>query len=808
MRELPLPCPPLSFDEPATRTERRRPLGVVPLSVRLEVRIDPRPTAPPVVQGVVQHRFRALSTKVTTVDLDAADLTVKSATQDGEVCDFRRHALGLTVTLNRPLGPDSETSLELTFEARPTKGLFFIRPTPERPNRRTQVWTQGAMEDHHHWFPCFDAPQHMVTTEVIAHVPPPFRAVSNGAPIEEGTLGADGFLRFHYRLDRPHALYLLNLFIDDVAEVVDSCRDATLHHFVPVERVEDARHLFARMPRMMDFFREVTGRAYPFKRYGHVFLEDFMWGGMENTTLTSLTDQVLIEARHRDEEDVERLFAHELAHQWFGDLIAPRGWTEIWLNESFATYFECLAMGDLWGEDDFLRRMLVERDSYLSEANTRYARAIVTRRFADPYVLFDKHAYEKGCLVLHTLRDQLGDAVFFRAVATYVRRCEGKAAETAELRRAFEDESGEDLTDFFEHMVYGAAHPKVAVTWTFNHGHGLEVNLKRQDETPQVVTLLVHIATQDDVVSRRVRVTPGERVLIVDLQVAPSWVALDPHVACLIEVDERHEDDAALVNRLDDPRAPVLLRARTCRVLSQRASAGVSGALVSRLRDDPSETVRIEAARALGGHRTPVSRAALLAALDSDAAFRVRVAAGRGLGVGGSADVVTEVEARLGTDESHRVRCALLGALGEVRTEAARTILVNHLDQTSPRDCIAAAAVSALGEQEDPVNVDLFVSRTAVDRSRGVRTASLTSLARLGAAPTADAALKRRLRETLEAHLSDETHAVRGAAIDGLATLGDKAARPALERAHGAESYGYLRRSIREAIGRLEKPTP
>ena len=234
----------------------------------------------------------------------------------------------------------------------------------------------------------------------------------------------------------------------------------------------------------------------------------------------------------------------------------------------------------------------------------------------------------------------------------------------------------------------------------------------------------------------------------------------------------------------------------------------MSGALVSRLRDDPSETVRIEAARALGGHRTPVSRAALLAALDSDAAFRVRVAAGRGLGVGGSADVVTEVEARLGTDESHRVRCALLGALGEVRTEAARTILVNHLDQTSPRDCIAAAAVSALGEQEDPVNVDLFVSRTAVDRSRGVRTASLTSLARLGAAPTADAALKRRLRETLEAHLSDETHAVRGAAIDGLATLGDKAARPALERAHGAESYGYLRRSIREAIGRLEKPTP
>ena len=143
-----------------------------------------------------------------------------------------------------------------------------------------------------------------------------------------------------------------------------------------------------------------------------------------------------MQGHHRVEEDVERLIAHELAHQWFGDLIAPRGWPELWLNESFATYFELLCMQALEGDDDFARRLMTVRDSYFTEVETRYARPIVTRRYAHPYVLFDRHAYEKGCLVLHTLRDQLGEAAFWAGVQAYVAHAAGSAADTAALRSA------------------------------------------------------------------------------------------------------------------------------------------------------------------------------------------------------------------------------------------------------------------------------------------------------------------------------------------------------------------------------------
>lgn len=825
--EAPIPVTPHAFDEPIARGGIRRPIPVKPGHVRLHVQLDP---ATPVVKGRVWHTVEILGDDICAVPLDAEDMVVHAVEiidADGAALSVEHHPFdgGIMVDLGQPRSHGDQITLALRFTAWPSAGLYFITPDRDRPNRRPQIWTQGAMEDHHRWFPCFDGPEHMVTSEVIADVPEGYRAVSNGVPVEEAAtdldpLGED-LCRFHWRHDSPHAQYLLTLVVDDSVEVVAEAGPVSLHHYVPKGREADAEMIFARVGEMLDFFKASTGRAYPYPRYGHVFLQGFMWGGMENTTLTSLTDQVLVEGRHAAEEDVARLVAHELAHQWFGDLIAPRGWPEIWLNESFATYFEQLCMQALEGDDDFARRMQGERDSYLSEARDRYTRPVVSRRYADPYVLFDRHAYEKGCLVLHTLRDQLGDGAFFRGVRTYVERMAGRAAETADLRRAFEESTGLDLHPFFEQWVYGDAHPKVKVESAWRQGT-LHVQISREDEGDHRLDMTVAAWAGGELHRWRVAVGPEGGALSCALATPPSWVALDPDQRCLVEIDESEISDNDLLARLlgggfADPEAspggegagPAPLRARTIRALASRGRPMITEALSRALAHDPSAFVRAEAAAALGEHRSAQARAALARALDVDESsapcrepeWRVRAAAAKALGQGGEAAEVDLLGRVARAEISHRVRCGALAGLGEIKTEAARAVIRRELDTPSPRSCVSAAAIQALAAHEQGEAFDELSLRLQRGHHRSVRMAAAGALARLGKAGNDD--LRRRAQEALERALFDDVFAIRLSAIRGLARLGAKEAAPALKRAHGAEGSALIRRYIREALGTL-----
>lgn len=796
-----VPSTPLrSFAEPSARPDQRRPLPIRPLHVRLDVRLDPSEAR---VRGEVTHTVEALGDGVTLLPFDAADLVVHAARRGEVSLTPIPHAAGVDVALDRPLAAGERVDVTLAFESRPTRGLFFVQGASGRP----QAWTQGAMEDHHHWFPCFDAPQHPVTTEVIATVPAPYVALSNGEPAVYGESVEDDWRRFHWRHETPHALYLLTLVVDELVCLEDHSGSVPLYHYVPAGREDDARALFARVPKMIEWLGEATGRPYPYPRYGHVFLGEFMWGGMENTTLTSLTDTALVDAVHQAEEGLERLVVHELAHQWFGDLIAPRGWPQIWLNESFATYFDLLGVRMLDGEDQFQTNILGYRADYLHEAAHRYVRPVVTRSYAHPYILFDRHAYEKGALVLHTLRDQLGEDGFWRGLRLYVERAAGTAAETSDVRRAFEDATGADLTDFFEQMIYAEGHVELKVEWSWRPRVGLELRLERTDDGPQSfdVTLAMHLGgSTPETRTRRIPITPDLRTVVVDLDRPPLWVALDPDAMCLVELDERAERDEALIARLDAEHASIALRMRTAKLLGERGHAGVTAALGDALAADPSWAVRAEAASALGAHRCAEARAALTAAIRSDSHWQVRAAAGKALAEGADAGVVKVIEGLLADQSSPRVRTSLVEGLGSIHDKSARSVLRRYLDQPSPRDRVAAAAVKALAAQEHPDVVDELMLRSEAGHPRDVRRAALDGLARLAASGRLEARDTRRIREMLEARLSDETFHVRGSAIRALQTLGDPAARPVLQRAHGAERFAIMQRAIREALGALD----
>ncbi len=791
------PTPIRSFTEPGARLDRRRPLPVRPTHVALDVTLDP---AEERVAGQVTHTVRALG-RAAALPLDAADMTVTRAARDGEACRFVTHAAGVDVLLDPPLEPGAEAAITLWFEARPSLGLYFVGG--ESP----QAWTQGAMEDHHHWFPCFDAPQHLVTSEVSATVPRTYLALSNGEPQTLAEPVDDDTHRFHWRHDTPHALYLLTLVVDDLTCVEDQRGPVPLFHYVPPGREGDAKALFARVPEMMEWIGEATGRPYPYPRYGHVFLRAFMWGGMENTTLTSLTETALVPGRYVAEEELERLVAHELAHQWFGDLIAPRGWPQIWLNESFATYFDMMTMGALNGPETFVAMLDTYRASYLEEAARRYVRPVVTRRYVHPYVLFDRHAYEKGALTLHTLRCQLGEDDFWRGLRLYVERAAGTAAETADLRQAFEDATGADLTDFFEQFVYREGHIELKVQWSWRPAVGLTLELTRTDDGDQALDLPLAIHVAGEMRRATVAIGPGDRTLTLPCEHPPLWVALDPEAHCLVELDERAETDRALFARLDPDHAPVALRLRTTRRLAGRGTRAHTRALAECLARDPAWVVRMGAAEALGEHRNDDARKALLEAARGDGHVRVRCAAGAGLGQGAGADWVKTIEGLVAEERSPRVRAALLGGLGAIRDSAAAGVLRRHLDQPSPRDRIASAAVSGLAAQEDPDAIDELVLRTESGHAKGVRRAALAGLAKLGKLDGLDRKPARRIRETIEARLADDDFHVRLSAVLAAQTLGDKALVPALERAHGAERFAMIQRYIREALGHIKGET-
>jgi aminopeptidase N len=189
-------------------------------------------------------------------------------------------------------------------------------------------------------------------------------------------------------------------------------------------------------------FSRKFGVPYPYPRYAQVFVADFIFGGMENTSATSLTDSVLLDERAAIDYDVDSLVAHELAHQWFGDLVTCRDWGEGWLNEGFATYAEYLWREHHEGRDAADLELEDWADSYFGEDAGRYRRTIATKLYDEPIDIFDHHLYDKGGRVLHMLRDWLGDDAFERTLAYYLRKHAGGLVESRDLARAVEDATG------------------------------------------------------------------------------------------------------------------------------------------------------------------------------------------------------------------------------------------------------------------------------------------------------------------------------------------------------------------------------
>jgi aminopeptidase N len=300
---------------------------------RLAVTLDP---AAQRIAGTATLTVAVVAPTVAELAIDAVELEIDAVRVDGAPARFRHDGKQLWIAATAAVG--TRLAVAIDYRGQPRRGLYFTAPDAGYPDKPAMAWTQGQDEDSRHWFPCIDAPHDKATSEVIATVPAAWTALSNGVLVADSVRGATRTL--HWRLDVPHACYLVTLVAGDLATIETRWRDVPVSYHVVRGREAEAARTLARTPAMLELFSQTFGVDYPYPRYAQVFAADFIFGGMENTSATTLTDVILIDERAALDYDIDALVAHELAHQWFGDLVTCRDWGEGWLNEGFATYAE------------------------------------------------------------------------------------------------------------------------------------------------------------------------------------------------------------------------------------------------------------------------------------------------------------------------------------------------------------------------------------------------------------------------------------------------------------------------------------
>jgi aminopeptidase N len=411
------------------------------------------------VRGTTVIRLTPLLDRLDSVALDAADMAVAAVTgPGGRLLRFRNASPRLTLFLDRTYSFGETLSVGISYECIPRRGLYFVRADSTLGRRRSQIWTQGEDMDNHYWFPCYDYPNDKATSEVIATVREEYTLLSNGRLAEERHDMKARTRTFHWVEARPHASYLIMMAAGTYAQIHARARGVPLTYYVYPEDSLRAESVFGATPAMMAFFEEWTGVPYPWEKFAQIIIDDFMWGGMENTGAVTLNTATMVDARARLDFPSEPVVAHELAHQWWGDLVTCRDWTHLWLQEGFATYFEALYKKATAGGDEFQYAMITASSQVRAEERSK-GRSPVVSSSSTPTNL-----YQRGAWVLHMLRSILGDGAFRRGMNAYLHRFAFGNADTDEFRLALEDATGQNLEWFFDQWLYGTGFPELRVT--------------------------------------------------------------------------------------------------------------------------------------------------------------------------------------------------------------------------------------------------------------------------------------------------------------------------------------------------------
>jgi len=757
--------------------------------LKLEIEVDPERKR---VEGTATYSLRRATAlkDLSEVVLDAAEMDILEVSP---ARDWSHDDGKLRVELE---GDAATITLAVRYVAEPRKGMYFNEPDEAYPERPRQIWTQGQAEDTRYWIPSFDFPNQKLTTELIATVPEGLTVISNGELVsQEGG-------RWHFKQDVPHPAYLMTFVAGQFSQIEDRWRDVPVYYFVQPGREEDGRRAFGNTPAMMDFLSSATGVRYPYAKYAQVAVADFVYGGMENTSATTQTDRTLHDARAHLDFSSDPLVSHELAHQWFGDLVTCRDWGHAWLNESFATYCEALWREHHLGRDEFLYDLFGLLRSYLGEARERYQRPIATNIYREPSDVFDRHLYEKGGMVLHMLRLTLGDEAWWASVKRYLEQHRGGNVVTYDLQRAIEDVTGRNLEGLFQQWVFSPGHPTLKVSYGWDAKAKLaSLSVKQTQDTshgtPQY-TLDFNIGFDGRTVP--VRLDAAERTFAVHLDREPKRVRFAPGGQLVLKTAD-FEIPGGLLRRQLAEDEDVLLRIEAARELGKKADRESVSALAAALQKDTFWGAQCQIAKALADAKTSGAKEALLGSMELPHP-KARRGVAEALGAFHEPDVEEALrEKAVKGDDSYFVEAEAFRSLGKTRQDGVYETIVGGLERESHDDVIRQAVFDGLKELRDDRAVDLALEWLRYGKPNMVRAAAVRALEKLGEKDS-------RVDDALCDLLDDQripSRFARAAAVTVLRKRKKAEAIPALERATERDVDERIRRSAREALRALRE---
>ena len=763
------------------------------------------------VAGTAMIRIRPRHDGLREAVLDAVELDVASVTDgDGNDLAWSTGDRTLRVNLGRARRASQPVTIVVSYSATPRRGLYFNQPDEGYPTRPEQIWTQGQAEDSACYFPCLDFPGEKFTSEAHLTVPAAWFALSNGrldSVTEDRRRKAK---TYHWLQERPHPAYLITVAAGEFDEVRAKAGDVPVQYYGAPGSAPALRRAFGRTPEMVTFFAEKIGTPYPWAKYATVAVADFIFGGMENTSATTMTDTLLHDERAHDDvlEQCDSITAHELAHQWFGDLLTCREWSHGWLNESFATYFDALFVEHHRGWDAFRYNILQKAEIYLQEDSASYRRPIVENVYREPIDVFDRHLYERGSVVLDMLRYNLGDDLWWTAVQHYVRKHAEQDVLTHDLQRAIEEATGRNMDGFFAQWVWKGGHPEFKATYAWDAKQRLATVGLTQTQTPdETLTSIyqtpIEIAFMVDGKFDRhtVQVTDAAHSFVFRLAGEPEFVSIDPAGRVLKTLDFAPGVKQLAARVAKDPEA--IGRIDAARALAKAGSPEAVGALrAAVLNRDEVDFVRAEVATALGKMKDGAARDALIAAAREPVA-RVRRAAALALGNfrdEPAAQALTRLLSGNG-DRSYYVQMNAAQALGRTLQPPAFEALEAVLGRPAHNDVITAGALTGLGLLRDPRAAEPLLAHTQWGVHQNARRAATVALGTLYA--YLEGPMQVRVRERLEELLDDRWLRVQIAATAALEAAGDAKAVPAVNAAAERALDGRVKRTNRVAARHL-----
>jgi len=799
------PAPP----PPDLKFAADRPLDVQHIKLELAVDLEKKR-----VDGTATITMTALRT-VESVTFDAVDFvtqTVAGSVGGGGPRElaYANDGRQIEVFFGQPVAAGTPVEARITYSVEdPKDGLHFFSPKEDGPEAPYQVWSQGESIENRYWFPCFDHPNEMQTTELIATVDEKYKVLSNGKLVGQKAAGP-GKVSYHWRQDQPHVAYLVTLVVGDFAIVEENWRGKPVQYWVPPDRVDEVQTTFGNTTRMLDFFSDHIGVEYAWDKYAQVCCYQY-GGGMENTSATTLGERALHDARSKLDATADDLLAHEMAHQWFGDLLTCRDWAHIWLNEGFASYFEAL-----WGEFDLgpdeFAYDLWQKASGAINGGKQFP--IVHRAYTSPDQQFDSRAYPKGAWVLHMLRRRLGDETFWKVINRYVSTHRHQTVETADLRKTVEELTGGSWERFFYDWTERPGHPvvKVRLDWREDE-KAAEVTVEQTQEVEAFhFPLTVELRTADGkaTVVRR-DVTDKKQTLLVPLSGRPTLLRVDPEQSVLMELEESKGQDLWLAQLKDDP-SPVG-RIRAAQQVAKNPNDANRRALAEALAADKFWAVQNEIAEALGKLGGDIAREALLAGLKHEHPKVRRACLGALKNFPKDEAVCAAVAAVLEKgDASLRVESAAAQTYAALEVDDVVVRVTPLLERESRRDELRSAALSALAQVDDAAVLELILPRTGREHSLDVRQAAVGALRKYAVRRqlVLDGPTQQRVLDALAACLEPRMRRLRMTAVEGLGELGRLAA-PKLEelrRVAAADPDGRVREAAKRAAERIEQDRP